>query len=259
MVTRGDLQIGSTDLYLSDVTNWSARRFTFDLAFDSFPVWSPDGSRVVWASNREGPFQLYEKAATGSGQDTRLLKSDYFNIPSDWSRNGRFIIYSQIDPKKNNSDVWVLPVAPSTGPPFPILQSEADESEAKLSPDGQWMAYGSDESGRSEVYVQSFPNGGGKRQVSTGGGSGPRWRWDGKELFYHASDGKLMAAQVRGGASFEASAPAPLFEFRAGGFQPIPYYSVTRDGQRFLLSTIVETVPNAPLTIVVNWAAGVKK
>jgi hypothetical protein len=121
------------------------------------------------------------------------------------------------------------------------------------------MAYDSDESGRPEVYVQSFSKGGGKLQISTEGGSGPLWRRDGKELFYHATDGKLMAAQVKGGASFDAATPAPLFEFRAGGFLRTPYYSVTSDGKRFLLSTIVAPMPNAPLTVVVNWAAGVKK
>jgi len=122
------------------------------------------------------------------------------------------------------------------------------------------MAYSSDEAGdRSEVYVQSFPKGGSKRRVSTGGGSGPIWRWDGKELFYHAPDGQLMAASVKGGTSFDVGAPEPLYEFRASSLQSVPYYSVTRDGQRFLLSTIVEIVPNAPLTMVVNWAADIKK
>ena len=261
MVTRTDPQTDSTDLYLSDVTGRNAKRFTTDLAFDNFPIWSPDGSRIVWSSNREGPFQLYEKAADGSGKDTRLHESDYFNTASDWSRDGSFIIYNQIDPKTNKYDVWVLPVTPSTGAisPFPILHSEANEFAATLSPNRQWIAYHSDKTGRDEIYVQSFPKGGSEQIVSNGGGGGPHWRGDGKELFYHALDGKLMAAQVKGGASFEAGTPAPLFEFRAGGYLTTPYYSVTRDGKRFLLSTIVETVPNAPLTMVVNWTAGVKK
>jgi len=261
MVTRADLQIGSTDLYLSDVTGRNAKRFTTDLEFDNFPIWSPDGSRVVWASNREGPFQLYEKAANGSGQDTQLLRSeDSFDIPTDWSRDGKFIIYTRFDSKTSKYGVWVLPVEPSVGTPFPFLPTEGNKSGGRLSPDGQWMAYSSDEAGdRSEVYVQSFPKGGSKRRVSTGGGSGPIWRWDGKELFYHAPDGQLMAASVKGGASFDVGAPEPLFEFRASSLQSVPYYSVTRDGQRFLLSTIVEIVPNAPLTMVVNWAADIKK
>jgi Tol biopolymer transport system component len=260
MVTRLDFQKGNSDLWLSDVTGGNATPFTFDPANDQYPVWSPDGSRIAWSSNREGLYHLYEKAASGSGQDALLLKSDYFKFPTDWSRDGRFIIYRQIDPKTKN-DVWVLPVGPLSGDqkPFAFLQTEANETAAVLSPDGQWMAYTSDESGRYEVYVQSFPAGGGQRQVSAGGGIGPQWRGDGKELFYHAPDGKLMAAAVKGGASFEAGAPVTLFEFRASGNLITPYYSVTSDGQRFLLSTIVETKAAAPLTVVVNWAAELKK
>src|SRR5262249_34501865 len=253
-------QTDSTDLYLSDLTGRNTKRFTTDLAFDNFPIWSPDGRRIVWSSNRDGPFQLYVKAADGSGKDTRLLESGYFNYPSDWSRDGRFIIYNQIDPKTNKYDVWGLAVAPSTGAisPFPILTSEDNEFAATVSPDGQWMAYNSDKTGRFEIYVQSFPKGGSEKIVSTGGGIGPIWRWDGKELFYyHAPEGILMVAPVKAGASFDAGTPTPLFEFRAGGFLGTPYYSVTKDGQRFLLSTIEETVPNAPLTVVVNWAATV--
>ncbi len=246
----------NVDLWLSNVTGGNVTRFTFDPANDLFPVWSPDGSRIAWASNREGVFHLYEKAASGAGQDALLLKSDYFKFPTDWSRDGRFIIYREINPK-TKYDVWVLPVGPQTGDqkPFPFLQTEANETAAVLSPDGQWIAYSSDESGRYEVYVQSFPGGGSKRQVSSSGGIGPRWRGDGKELFYHAPDGKLMAVAVKGGASFEADVPVALFEFRAGGNFISPYFDVTKDGQKFLLSTIVETEAVTPLTIVVNWAA----
>src|SRR5262245_580055 len=250
----------NVDLYLSNVTGENVTPFTFAPRSDQFPVWSQDGSRIVWASNREGIFHLYEKAASGEGQDALLYRSDYFKFPTDWSRDGRFILYRVINPR-TKYDVWVLPVGPQTVAlsPFPILQTDANETAATFSPDGQWIAYNSDESGRYEVYVKRFPGSDGKRMVSTGGGIGPLWRGDGKELFYHAADGKLMAAQVKVGASFEASMPAPLFEFRAGGNVITPYYDVTRDGQRFLLSTIVEKEPNAPLAVVVNWAAELKK
>jgi hypothetical protein len=144
--------------------------------------------------------------------------------------------------------------------PFPVVRTEARDTAGKLSPDGQWLAYVSDASGRNEVYVQSFPGGGGKRKVSTGGGNSPRWRRDGRELFYYAGDGKLMATPVRSGESFEVGAPVSLFEFRAGNvlLNGTPY-AVTADGQCFLINAVVETEPNAPLTVVVNWAAGVKK
>jgi eukaryotic-like serine/threonine-protein kinase len=141
-----------------------------------------------------------------------------------------------------------------------VVQTEANEVAGALSPDGHWLAYTSNASGRHEIYVQSFPDGGGKRQVSTGGGNSPRWRRDGRELFYYAEDGKLMAAPVRSGESFETGAAVSLFEFRAGippaAFTP---YVVTDNGQRFLINTVVETEAHVPLTVVVNWADGIKK
>src|SRR5262249_32518692 len=151
-------------------------------------------SRIVWTSTRgSGVADLYQKAASLAGEETLFLKSDYTKLPTDWSRDGRFIIYSQTRPK-TKWDVWFLP-APGSGEekPFPVVQTEANETAGTLSPDGRWLAYASDVSGQFEIYVQSFPEGAGKRQVSTGGGNGPRWRQDGSELFYYAADGKLMA------------------------------------------------------------------
>ncbi len=205
---------------------------------------------------------LYQKAANLAGEETLLLKSDHPILPTDWSRDGRFIIYTRLDPKTKD-DVWVLP-APGSGEakPSPLVQTEANETAGTLSPDGRWLAYASNVSRRFEVYVQSFPGGGGKRQVSTGGGNNPRWRRNGRELFYYAGDGKLMAVSVRSGESFETGPPVSLFEFRAGSHRASPApapYAVTADGQRFLINAVVETEPNAPLTVVVNWPAGVKK
>src|SRR5262245_49146380 len=164
-----------------------------------------------------------------------------------------------MDPK-TQADVWILPVDGS-GEAKPVVRTEANEGGATLSPDGRWLAYISSVSGRLEIYLQSFPEGGGKRQVSTGGGFGPRWRKNGRELFYYSVDGKLMAAQVRIGESFEMGGPVSLFEFRAGGISGAPFapYAVTADGQRFLITEIVDTEPNAPLTVMTNWTAGVKK
>src|SRR5262249_12768931 len=149
---------------------------------------------IIWASNRGGVFaNLYQKPSNGAGEETLLMKSDRAKLPTDWSCDGRFIIYRQSG-GKTKSDVWVLPVRGSeAGTPFPVVQTEANETAGALSPDGRWLAYASDASGRYEIYVQGFPEGGGKRQVSTGGGNFPRWRRDGLELFYYAGDGKLMA------------------------------------------------------------------
>jgi len=256
-VTRISQQSGDVDIWISDVTGGKATRFTFDPGNDLFPVWSPDGRRIVWASTRSGPLHLYEKDANLTRQDSLLLQSEYYKVPMDWSRDGRYIIYRQVDPMIKN-DIWVLPLF-GERKPFIFLQTKENETAAVLSPDGKWLAYCSDESGHYEVYVRNFPGGGGQRQISTAGGIGPYWRGDGKELFYHALDGKLMAAPVTSGTNLEVGAPVALFEFRASGPVITPYYSVNRDGQRFLLSTIVETESNAPLTVVVNWAAGVKR
>jgi eukaryotic-like serine/threonine-protein kinase len=257
---RLDPQTSTHDLWLYDLSGENATRFTFDPASDFNPVWAPDRRRIVWASTREGVSNLYQKAASLAGEETLLLKSDHPNIPTDWSRDGRFIIYRQDDPK-TKVDVWVLPVTGSgEAKPFPVVRTEASEAAGTLSPDGRWLAYTSDVSGRFEVYVQSFPGGGSKRQVSTGGGSGPRWRRDGRELFYYAGDGKLMVTPVEGGESFEVGAGVSLFDFRAGTIQNMfAPYAVTADGQRFLINTVVDTEPNAPLTVVTNWTAGVKK
>jgi eukaryotic-like serine/threonine-protein kinase len=188
-----------------------------------------------------------------------LLKSDYTKLPTDWSQDGRFIIYTEIDPK-TKADVWVLPVTGNgEAKPFHAVRAEANEASGALSPDGKWLAYASDVTGRLEVYVQRFPGGGGKQQVSTAGGDIPRWRRDGRDLFYLAGDGKLMATPVRSGESFEGGAAVSLFEFRAGsgtGFVP---YASTADGQRFLINAAVDTEPGAPLTVVLNWAAIGKK
>jgi len=258
---RPDPQTSTNDLWLYDVSGGNAQRFTSDPAIDFYPVWAPDGSRIVWASHRDGrSLNLYQKAASLAGEDTLLLKSDYNKFPTDWSQDGRFIIYHQDDPM-TKFDVWGLSVAGGgEAKPFPLIRTEASEIAGTLSPDGRWLAYASDVSGRYEVWVQGFPGGGGKQQVSTGGGGSPRWRRDGRELFYYAADGKLMAMTVRSGKSFKVGPAVSLFEFRTGFVQDFaPPYAVTDDGQRFLINAVVETKPNAPLTVVVNWAADLKK
>jgi Tol biopolymer transport system component len=264
VVDRYDSQTDAGDLWLYDVTGGAASRFTFDPAGDSIPVWSPDGSRIVWRSNRDGAFNLYWKAASGAGPEELLLKSGNMKTPTGWSLDGRFLIYYEVDPKTKR-DIWVLPLF-GDRKPFPFLQTEASEAAGQLSPDGRWMAYASDQTGAFEVYVRSFPSGGGQWQISTKGGTGRCWRRDGKELFYYAPDGKLMAAEVksgspgdRQGASFEASVAHALFEFRSGGVIVIAPYTVTADGQRFLLNTPVDESGGAPLTVVVNWMEGLKK
>lgn len=255
--TNYDLLTNNFDLWLADVTGGNALRFTFDSGNDNFPVWSPYGNRIVWAANRGEHFQLYEKDANRAGQETPLLVSEYNKTPTDWSSDGRYIIYRQTDPK-TRIDIWALPLF-GEHKPFPVVQSEANENGGVVSPDGRWLAFYSDESGRHEIYLQSFPGEGNKQRVSINGGVWPYWRQDGKELYYRSLDDKLMAVSFTGQTSLIAGSPTALFEFHSGGQPDQPYYSVSGNGQRFLLNAFVDSEINSPLTVLVNWTAGVKK
>ncbi len=166
-------------------------RFTFDPTNAVSPVWSLDGTRIAFASNRDGQIDLYQKLSSGAGNDEELLKSDRAKFPNDWSPDGRFIAVHLLS-GKTRADIWILPLD-GDRQPLPFLETPAGEREARFSPDGRWVNYKSDENGPREVFVQSFPPGRGKWQISRGGGGPPKWRRDGKELFY-ANGGKLMAA-----------------------------------------------------------------
>ena len=258
VVARKDLATNNNDLWLTDPLGDNPVRFTFDPGSDLLGLWSPDGQRIVWTSTRNGSFDLYEKEVSSTGKDTLLLQSELPKFPLDWSRDGHFLLFRQISPQTNH-DIFVLP---TTGErkPFPYLQTPAMENGGAFSPDGNWIAYNSDESGRVEVYVESFPTHGGKRQISVAGGSGPRWRADGKELYYYSLDGRLMAVSVTGGgASLTTGTPTVLFAFRPAAATTGPSYAVTRNGERFLLSAIVETDARAPLSVVQNWTEGIKR
>jgi len=203
----------SLDIGVLDSVRGVTSRLTFDPAADNAPMWSPDGLRIVWASNRNGPFDLYIKSASGTDQEELLIKMGTgTGWGTDWSRDGRFILY-QMPGAKTGQDLWV---APQFGDrkPFPYLQTQFDEQEGRFSPDGKWVAYVSNESGRDEIYVQAFPPSGAKFQISSGGGSEPQWRMDGTELFYLAADQMLMAVPVKlgrsGSESFQVGLPKPL-------------------------------------------------
>ncbi len=249
---------GNTDLWVYELARGTSSRFTFHPATDFGPVWSPDGNRIAFRSTRDGVSNLYWKVSTGAGEDEPLLKSGADKTPSDWSRDGRFLIYSERD-AKTGMDLWVLPLE-GERKPAPFLRTEFEELGAEFSPDGRWLAYQSNASGEFEVYVRPFPAGsagsGGQWQISTGGGQLPSWRRNGKELFYLAEDGKLMAVDLKAGATFEAGVPRALFQARAAGLRS---YDVASDGQRFLINTPLEESAAAPLTVVINWPAGLKR
>jgi Tol biopolymer transport system component len=234
-----------SDIWRRDLARGAETRFTFDASANLDPSWSPKGDRILFDSNRGGQFNLYQ--TSGSGKDELLLSTANNNnkVPDQWSRDGRFIVYSEFDPK-TKWDLWVLPVgqgAPSDWKPIPFLQTKFNELYGQLSQDGHWMAYTSDESGQREVYVRPFPAADEKWKISTAVGEQPRWRGDGKELFFVGSDGKLMAVSVKAVTepkpSFEPGAPVPLFETRIGeGSGHVAFqYDVTADGKRFLVAT----------------------
>jgi Tol biopolymer transport system component len=220
-------------------------------------VWSPDGKRVAFASFPPG---LYQQLATGAKDPERLLKSQDNSLPLDWSRDGRFLLYRSDNPK-TRADLWALPLD-GDKKPFPIVQTVADEPDARFSPDGRWIAYTSDESGKYEVYVRPFtppsPGGGsspaGIWTISKGGGnSAPRWRADGKALWYHTTDNKIMAVDVTTMPTFQAGEARVLFQ------QPGGVIAADTNGERFLLAVPAGEATQAPFTVVLNWQAALKK
>ena len=223
------------------------------------PFGTPPKISTKASSNREGAFNLYQKSASGAGKEELLLKTELPKFPTDWSADGRFIVYNVIDPK-TKADVWVLPLF-GDQKPFPLLQTEFNERIGRFSPDGRWIAYASDESGTNQIYVQSFPTSGGKWQVSTNGGSFPAWRRDGKELFYVSPDKKMMAVEVKGeGATFERGVPKALFDVRVPSFNAAQArFAVTADGQKFLVNNTIGETTSAPIAVVLNWTADLKK
>lgn len=253
-----DPQTGNTDIWVVDLSRGASSRFTSDPSNDAIPIWSPDGSQIVFRSNRNGPIDLYLKHASSVSPEEPLLKSNLQKRPTDWSRDGRFIVYECLDPK-TKEDLWILPMF-GDHQPTAYLQSEFSEQQGRLSPDGRWMAYTSDESGRDEVYVQSFPSPGTKYRISTNGGADPRFRRDGKELFFVAADRKLMVVEVKAASTFEASVPRELFQTRVSGLTDTrTHYSITADGQRFLVVTTAEDMTSSPITVVLNWVAELKR
>ncbi len=250
------------DVWLLETERGVLSRFTFDTGFDHSPVWSPDGTHIVFNANPNGVSGLYEKLASGSGAE-KLIYATQRSLPMDWSRDGRFLLYRELDPT-NGYDLWVLPASPKEGDakPFPFASSSFDEREGQFSPDGLSVAYQSNESGRFEIYLRTFPDGGDQQLVSTEGGAQPRFRADGRELFYVAPDGTMMAAPLTpaaGGGTPKVGTPIALFATRIAGGANLPrnplkqQYAVARDGQRFLINVTTGEAISSPITVILNW------
>ncbi len=249
---------GTTDVWLLDLNRGVPSRFTFDRGNDNFPIWSPDGSRVAWGSTRNGKVDIFVKPADGTGPEELLLGTHRGQGVSDWSPDGRFVLYHAMTrPTGNNQDIWAMPLG-GDRKPFPVVESETSvEINAQFSPDGDWIAYQSNESGRNEIYVQPFRGPGRKERVSSGGGVQARWRRDGQELFYLAAGNRLTAVPIRLDRerhSIDIGTPASLFApHLPGDAQNIAFrhYVVSRDGQRFLVNTLEEVT--LPITVILNW------
>jgi serine/threonine protein kinase len=254
----------SVDLWLRNLARGTEQRLAADPNYiNGMAFWAPHGDRLVFQSDRNGIEDLYQKTADGSMEEL-LFANKYIKIPSQWSHDGRFIVYTQNDPKTRR-DIWVLPMdGPKRGEPRLFLHSEYNEYLGQLSPDSSWMAYSSDESGRPEVYVKQFPAGQGQLSISLNGGERPHWRADGKELFFVAADGKMMAVPIKFGAdgSLQPGQPEALFDANLvrPPNEPLLDYDVYNDGQRFLLTTTAVGSGSAPmLNLVTNWVAALNK
>jgi Tol biopolymer transport system component len=246
-MTRGD-----SNLWLFDLEAGVRRRLTADPAFDRYPAWSHDGRRVFFTSTREGGPGIYVKEVDGTGDETLIYRSESFDpIAQSASPDGRFLAIAAVT---DSSDLLLLDLR-GDAEPRPLVATEFDESGAQFSPDGRWLAYYSDESDGYQVYVLPFPGLDRKSRVSIDGGMEPRWRGDGRELFFATPEGKFLAAAVDGsGSSFEVGRVAELFELSR--MPPTDFeYDVTPDGERFLIYAVADT-PQVPVHLVLNWTLG---
>ncbi len=247
---RIDRTTGGSSIWLADSAEGPFRRLTFAGSFQHTPLFSPDGTRIAYESDIGRASEFHLTQASGIGADELLLSLNELAWLTDWSPDGRLLAYQSRSPR-TKWDIWVLPLT-GERKATAFLNSEANETGGRFSPDGRWMAYSSDETGTEQVYVVPFPGPGGKWQVSSDGGSQPRWSRDGKELFYLARDRKLMSVPITQGATVGSSPPRPLFETRSRYTGTA--YDVSRDGQRFLVDTVAEG-SSTPITVVLNWNA----
>jgi Tol biopolymer transport system component len=253
-VSITDIASQNTDVWTYDLQRGNTKRLTFDPAQDSVPIWNPGGAQLVFASNRRDFNDLYVKNSDGAQEEKNIAVSEVDKFPNDWSTEGKYILYTQ------DTDFWFVTLPELKGSLF--LKAPSVLRNGQFSPDGKWVAYASNETGKWEIYVTSFPTPRGKWQVSVGGGEQPRWRGDGRELFYLSPESKVMAVPVTTGANFDSGTPVILFQ--ATPRQPIPIYDlfvydVSRDGQRFLIITPVKEAETAPMSVVLNWAAELNK
>ena len=246
---------GSRSVWTVDAVTKARSRLTFPGSDDWQPIWSPDGLRVLFGSYRNGPIDMYIKPADGGGNDQEFMRTPIQKGPRDWSRDGRYVLYTQDSPELKE-DLYARQVSDSAVP-IAIAATAAREFDGRFSPDGRWVSYVSSETGTNEIYVQPFPPSGGKWQVSTGGGHSPRWRGDGRELFYLTPRGEMRVVTIAAAQPFVAGPPRTLFHVEGirAGTPGSTSYEVTRDGQRFLLNLLKGAPPSPSLSVILNWPA----
>ena len=267
-VTRVD----SGDIWILDLTRNLPTRFTFDPALDWDPTWSPDGKRLAFASRRAGLDQIYWKDSSGSGTEEAPWKSADYQRPKSWSPDGRFLLFMHGDPNSSMFNLWILPIEPqrrvAERQSAPYFKSPFNITQGQFSPEPagapRWVAYTSNESGQNQIYVQSFPAGASKFQISTNGGVEPRWRRDGKEIFYLSPEREFMAVKVKTAPTFEYGTPRELFRTHVAGggnLDNIFRYDVAPDGKRFLVLSEVGGGGKeaSPINVVLNWTAGLRQ
>jgi Tol biopolymer transport system component/DNA-binding winged helix-turn-helix (wHTH) protein len=260
-----DPESSNTDIWVIEARRQVPSRFTFDPGQDETPLWAHDGRRILWLSDRGGKNGFYLKAGDGSAIGESLtmpvgVDLSFASAPSDWSFDGRFLLYTDLQ-EGTALHLWVLPMI-GDAKPYRFLSGTSADVEGQFSPDGHWVAYSSNESGRWQVYVAPFPGQGDKYQISTEGGQQPRWRRDGKELFFLSRDRRLVAVPVKTGSAFDFGAPATLFETHA--HEPLTAeefftYDLSADGRRFLINANAEQNEPRPVDIILNWSSQLKK
>ena len=247
------------DIWIKDLVGGGLTRFTDDREVDAFSVWSPGSTEIVFSSRRTGSPNLYLKASNGPLGSERRLPGGAFTTPQDWSSDGRFLLYMLVDPKTKN-DLWALDMTGNQRTPRAVVNTPYEERNGQFSPDGHWLAYQTNESGWPEIVAVSFPDPTETVRVSTSGGTQPRWHRDGKELYFIAPDGELMAAPITfknqaNGSGMEVGVPVPLFRTRiivsSAAANMKAQYAVSRDG-RFLISQPEESA-TTPVTLILNW------
>jgi Tol biopolymer transport system component len=261
-VPRSVNQFSPPDVWLIELDRGVLNRFTTNGAINLDPIWSPDGREIAFSASLKGGFNLYRQRLGGTGREELLLATPEAKMPSDWSHDGRFLLYTtdavMATGNWATTDIWALPLN-GDRKPFAVVQTSFEDRHAQFSPDGHWIAYESNDTGQFEIYLQQFPRPGRPKRISTAGGAQVRWRRDGRELFYIALDGRLMAVSIRfalDGTAVDVGTPTPLFPTHVGGAVSgldRQQYVVSPDGQRFLMSVVPEDANPSPINVILNW------